>query len=92
MYDITNSNTADRLKGFWLKKLDDMEIKKPIIVVGNKIDKVEELEELDIEPQRIFRVIKPLVKDYNVNLPNSIASWNGYWMLSPNKKRTQWCH
>ena len=45
MYDITNSNTADRLKGFWLKKLDDMEIKKPIIVVGNKIDRVDDLED-----------------------------------------------
>jgi small GTP-binding protein len=65
MYDMSRPETAERVGVYWMSLIKKYKI--PVIIVANKLD-LEDLhrEESEYEFQKIFKVVKPLIKHFNV--------------------------
>lgn len=66
IYDISRIETIERLQTYWLPKIKKTSEKTPVVVVGNKIDLENEINESLIERAKISKVIKSLVKEFKV--------------------------
>lgn len=66
LYDISRIETIERLQTYWLPKIKKISEKTPVVVVGNKIDLENEINESQIEKSKISKVIKSLVKEFKV--------------------------
>lgn len=66
LYDIARIETIERLQTFWMPKIKKISEKTPVIVVGNKIDLENEINESQMERAKISKVIKSLVKEFKV--------------------------
>lgn len=62
MYDMSRSETADKVGIYWMPRIKKINDKIPVIIVANKLD-LQNQE--DYELQKIFKVIKPLIKHFN---------------------------
>lgn len=68
LYDISRLETIERLQTYWMPKIKKNSEKTPVIVVGNKIDLENEINESLMERAKISKVIKSLVKEFKVLL------------------------
>jgi Ras family protein T1 len=68
MYDMTRPETAERVGIHWMQLIRKHKV--PVIIVGNKLDLEEKHRESEYEFQKIFRVVKPLIKLFNVMCEN----------------------
>lgn len=66
IYDISRIETIERLQTYWLPKIKKTSEKTPVVVVGNKIDLENEINESLMERAKISKVIKSLVKEFKV--------------------------
>lgn len=65
MYDMTRPETAERVGIHWMQLIKKHKV--PVIIVANKLDLEERHgEESEYEFQKIFKVVKPLIKHFNV--------------------------
>lgn len=66
LYDISRIETIERLQTYWMPKIRKLSEKTPVVVVGNKIDLENEIDDSQMEKAKISKVIKSLVKDFKV--------------------------
>jgi GTPase SAR1 family protein len=62
MYDVTNQETVDRISTYWMRVISGVNSHIPVVIVGNKLDKVEFEICNSIEYRPIKDIIKPIIK------------------------------
>jgi len=56
---------VERMRTYWLPKIMKVSNTIPVIIVGNKIDLVEDIRTINLqEIHKISKVIKPLIKNF----------------------------
>lgn len=64
VYDITSGDSAERLSSHWLPIIEATNPSVPVIVVGNKLDKVRTNYELSYHT-RVGKIIRKLVREHS---------------------------
>lgn len=65
VYDMSDEQTVNSLKNFWLPFVQKYNSKIPILIVGNKLDLVRINPSLSYYT-RIGKILRPLMRDFDV--------------------------
>jgi GTPase SAR1 family protein len=65
MYDISDQETIDRISTYWMHMIKEVNSHIPVIVVGNKLDKIEFEIRSSNDSKSIKDVVKGLSKEFN---------------------------
>jgi len=64
MYDLSNPDTVDRLSSYWLRVISGINSQIPVVVCGNKLDRLEFEIRNVVDYKPIKEVVKPLSKEF----------------------------